>query len=234
MTKAHLSPVFEAFLRQGAGMFVAARLAPTERGHAEAYHLFMAPAPGSVIVDLGCGSGQCGELLKEIDPSLEVINVVNDAGLIDYMNGKGRVCVNASFEDVPLPSKIADYVMCNEAIGHGDLDNVLQEAYRLLKTGGVMVIKDFSITDQEKEKLDLHAWRYQARQPSEFVAAAYRNGFSVQTLLHPPMYMRHWFDIIEAEESASESAALHDPKDLPLCMSLYRLVKGSLHGKSVN
>ena len=234
MMQEHLSPVFEAFLRNGAGMFVAARLAPTEQEHANVYYRFMSPAKGAVIVDLGCGSGQCGALLKEIDPSLEVINVVNDSALIDYMNGKGRLCVNASFEDVPLPSKIADFVLCNEAIGHGDLDKVFQEAHRLLKDGGVMVIKDFSITDTAKETLDLSSWQYQARQPSEFVAAAYRNGLSVQTLLHPPMYMRHWFDIMESEQSVVASAALHDPKDLPLCMSLYRLIKGPLHGKSVN
>ena len=221
-------------MRQGAGMFVAARLAPTEHEHAKRYHAFMSPKPDSVIIDLGSGSGECGALLKDIDPTLQVINVVNDEGLIDYMMSVGRLCLHASFDDVPLPGDMADYVMCNEAIGHGELDDVLKEASRLLKDGGVMVIKDFSITDNAKAKLDLHAWNYQARQPHEFVAAAYRNGLSVETLLHPPMYMRHWFDIIEAEPNAEASASLHDPKDLPLCMSLYRLVKGPLHGNSVN
>lgn len=232
MTK--MKPVFDAFIRNGAGMFIATRLAPSERDHAQLYYEFMRPTNGSVVVDLGCGTGECGALLQEIDPSLTVVNVVNDGALIAYMRNLGRLCVESSFEKTPLDDEVADFVMINEAIGHGDLDAVLSEAWRLLKDGGVVTIKDFSITDQTKFNLPLSGWSYKARQPAEFVSAAYRNGFSVDALIHPPMYMKHWYEIMDADDAANASALIHDPRQLPLCTALYRLVKGNLNGRRVD
>lgn len=229
-----LSAVFSAFMENGANMFIATRLAPTEREHVALYYDFMRPKPYSIVVDLGCGSGECGALLQGLDPTLQVVNVVNDPGLIAYMTANKRLCVQASFEKTPLPDRCADNVMFNESIGYGDLDAVFAEANRLLKDGGVVTIKDFTVIDPTESHVFLENWSYTIRQPSEFIAAAYRNGFSVEAMIHPPSYTKHWFEIMAKSEEARESALRHDPKDLPLCTVLYRLVKGKLNGCSAD
>lgn len=229
-----LADVFRAFIKNGANMFIATRLAPTEEEHIQQYYGFMRPKPNAVVVDLGCGTGECGALLQKIDPSLLVINVVNDDALIEYMTNLRRVCVNASFESTPLPSGCADNVMFNESIGYGDLDAVFKEAGRLLKDGGVVTIKDFTVIDPASPNVFLENWSYTIRQPSEYIEAAYRNGFSVEAMIHPPSYTKHWFEIMEKSEEAKESALRHDPKNLPLCTVLYRLVKGHLSGRSAD
>jgi len=232
--KSLLSAVFDAFLRNGAGLFIATRLAPTEQEHMAQYYSFMQPQPHSVIVDLGCGSGEAGALLQNIDPTLKVINVVNDPALIDYMINAKRICVNASFENTPLPDACADYVMFNESIGYGDLDAVFKEANRLLRDGGVVTIKDFTVINPSESKVFLENWSYTIRQPNEFITAAYKNGFSVQAMIHPVSYTKHWFDIMAQSDEARESALQHDPRNLPLCTVLYRLIKGKLNGCSAD
>ena len=44
-------PVYEEFMANGHNMFIATRLGRTEKQHAAAYYNFMAPQPGSVIVN---------------------------------------------------------------------------------------------------------------------------------------------------------------------------------------
>jgi SAM-dependent methyltransferase len=229
-----LGGVFKEFMQNGANMFIATRLAPTEQEHMNQYYKFMQPRPYSVIVDLGCGSGEAGALLQNIDPTLQVINVVNDPALINYMISVRRICINASFEKTPLPNACADYVMFNESIGHGDLDEVFQEAHRLLKDKGVVTIKDFTVINPSETKVVLENWGYTIRQPNEFIAAAYRNGFSVETMTHPPSYTKHWHDIMAKSNVAREDALQHDPQHLPLCTVLYRLIKGNLNECSAN
>ena len=221
-------------MENGANMFIATRLGATEQEHMKQYYNFMQPRPYSVIVDLGCGSGEAGALLQDIDPTLQVINVVNDPALIDYMTSVRRICIDASFEKTSLPNACADYVMFNESIGYGDLDMVFQEAHRLLKDKGVVTIKDFTVINPAESKVFLENWSYTIRQPNEFIAAAYRNGFSVEAMIHPPSYTKHWYDIMAKSEAARESALQHDPQNLPLCTVLYRLIKGTLNGCSAN
>jgi ubiquinone/menaquinone biosynthesis C-methylase UbiE len=229
-----LSSVFKAFMANNCNLFNATRLAPTEKEHVEKYYKFMCPPKNSLIVDLGCGSGEYGHLFQMIDSSLRIINVVNDNALINLMQSLGRVCVNASFEKTGLESETADIVMFNESIGHGDIDALLKEAYRLLKPNGILTIKDFSIITPKSKSIYLDSWGYAIHQPPLYLAAAYHNGFSVEKLEHPPLYTKHWFDIIEKSKEAKKSALLHDPKNLPLCTVLYKFKKGNLNGESVD
>ena len=124
-----LGPIFSEFLHRGYKLFNAARIAPTEKEHARAYYEFMAPQSNSFIVDMGAGTGECGVLLQELDPSLEILNVVNDPALIKLMQNLQLDCLYASFEDTSIPAQTADVVMFNESIGHGDLDKALAEEY---------------------------------------------------------------------------------------------------------
>jgi SAM-dependent methyltransferase len=226
-----LGAVFDEFVKHGAQMFVGMRLAPTEEEHAVAYYGFMVPKPEAIIVDLGCGIGGCGYYLQQIDPSLRIINVVNEPALIAYMQQAGRECVEASYEKTGLPDAIADNVMFNESIGYGDLDAVLAEASRLLKPGGTLTIKDFSPLDQTKEEVEFDEWDYRSKRPDLVLAAAYKQGLHVEIVCHSHAYMDHW-DTLMGDNPDVKRVLGDDPKLLPICQTLYKFVKGNLRGRA--
>ena len=226
--------VFDAFIDNGAYMFNATRLAPTEHEHIQLYYEFMQPKNNDVIVDMGCGSGEYGYKLNEIDSSLRVINITNDDKMIAFMKNANRECIHTSYENTTLADNSADIVMFNESIGHIGLLAIFPEISRILKNKGLLVIKDFSITHPYKTTIDLDAWNYTIRQPVELIHVAAQFGFSVESLIHPPIYIKHWYDLMNNNNIIKQSALQHDPKELPLCTSLYRFIKGGLNGQSVD
>ena len=82
---------------------------------------------GEVFLDLGCGD-------KFLQGEVESLGLlyrgfdINDCNLIN--------------EPVPMDDGFADYVVCYSLIEHlGDPDNLLREAFRILKPGGVFLIE---------------------------------------------------------------------------------------------
>lgn len=229
-----LGSVFDHFMENGAYLFNATRLAPTEEEHCKLYYEFVGPASGATIVDLGCGIGEVGAWFKKFDPTLQVVNVVNDENLIAKMLEMDRACLLSSMDETDLPDGIADNVTFNESIGYVTLEAAFKEAARLLRSGGVMTIKDFTIVNPATSRIHLDNWDYTIRQPEDYIREATKAGFSVQALVHPPMFTKHWYDIMDKSEVARESAMRHDPAKLPLCTVLYRFVKGELNGRSLD
>ena len=122
--------------------------------------LIQAPQMGDAdkercIVDLGSGyGGAARQLCKNSKVKVEAINVssVENARHRDLNLAAGldqQIHVhNASFEAVPLGDESADVVWSQDAILHsGDRQQVMKEAARLLKPGGVMVMTDPMASD---------------------------------------------------------------------------------------
>jgi SAM-dependent methyltransferase len=229
-----LGSVFDHFMENGAFLFNATRLAPSEQEHCRLYYDFVQPASGAFIVDLGCGVGEVGAWFQHFDPTLSVLNVVNDPALIQQMEFWGRRCMNKSMDSTGLPDGVADNVMFNESIGYVPLEAAFSEASRILRPGGVLTIKDFSIIDPKKKSIHLGDWDYSIRQPEDYIRIASAAGLSIQALLHPPVFTKHWYDIMDKSDVARESAMQHNPAELPLCTVLYRFVKGELNGRSAD
>ena len=228
--KPQLGPVFSEFLERGNRLLNAALLAPTEKDHVRTYYNFMRPESNSRIVDLGCGTGHYGVMLQEIDPSLEIDNVVNDMALVQWMDDEGIPCFYSSFESTPLPSECADVVMFNEAIGHGDLGKCFDEAFRLLKTNGILTMKDFTTVDLSQEVLSFDSWGYKVYRQDIMISVAYQHGFNLVEVKHPKMYTKEWFEIVE--KHLVEYVSTYDKENMPLCSVLYTVVKGNLNGRS--
>ena len=105
---------------------------------------------GCRIVDLGSGYGGAARYLcRHPGVQVDAINISRvensrhrslnlEAGLQE------RITVHdASFEAVPLPDGCADVVWSQDAILHsGDRQQVMREAARVLRPGGVMVMTD--------------------------------------------------------------------------------------------
>ena len=110
-----------------------------------------APAPGEIVVDLGSGRGM------DVIKAARLVGPQGHAYGIDFtpdmvsqaeVNRQKLNIINASFlQDqifaVDLPEKSVDVVISNCVINHApDKGAVFAEIFRLLKTGGRMVVSD--------------------------------------------------------------------------------------------
>ena len=225
-------PVYEEFMGNGHNMFIATRLGRTEKQHAATYYNFMAPQSGSVIVDMGSGIGEHGAYFSAFDPTLVVINIVNDETLIEKMISLGRHCIHTSYTDTKLPDESVDIVMFNESLGYEPLADSFKEAFRILRPNGEVVIKDFSITDPKLSSFKLDKWGYSIRKDYDIIKAAEDNGLSFLMLFHPVFYMQHLDELSANNEHAKASNEQHPTSDLPLCTSLIKFKKGTLNGRA--
>ena len=105
-------------------------------------------SPESTVVDFGSGyGGAARRLAKELGVRVEAINIsAVENSRHRQLNQSAKLqdqirVHDASFEDVPLAASCADVVWSQDAILHsGNRQQVLQEAARLLKPGGVFVL----------------------------------------------------------------------------------------------
>ena len=110
----------------------------------------LAPWPGRVLLDLGCGSGLW---LPRYQDAAEVIGVEPDASLLDLARdrpGQAQV-LHGSAEHIPLPDESVDVVHARFAyfFPYAEFDPTpgLVEVRRVLKPGGKLVVID---NDTEK------------------------------------------------------------------------------------
>lgn len=113
------------------------------------------PKESYCVVDLGSGyGGAARHLCNSLKVRVEAINIsaVENARHRELNRAAGlddQIKVHdASFEAVPLEDACADVVWSQDAILHsGDRQQVMKEAARLLKPGGVMVMTDPMASD---------------------------------------------------------------------------------------
>lgn len=228
MIQPKLPEVFEKITSKGGTLFCASFLAPTERENCEVYYKFMKPNAHAKIADLGCGIGGWGDHLISIDPTLKIMNIVDDERLTSYMVYQNKNCIKASFDNTPIPDKYCDNVMFNESIGHGHLPKVLKEAARILKDGGVLTIKDFCPVDSRVTAFGIPNWGYTCWRSDIVISSAYMAGFTLDETRHPKMHMQQWFNVMGDEGGPKKLLGVKD-NTMPVRQILYRFVKGDLN-----
>lgn len=102
---------------------------------------------GKTVVDLGCGSGknlipliQRGAQVIGIDLSPELIELAR-ARLAEAALRRADLCVASAYE-TNLPEGVADVVLCAAILHHLELGRAKQEILRILRPGGLLVIKE--------------------------------------------------------------------------------------------
>jgi 2-polyprenyl-6-hydroxyphenyl methylase/3-demethylubiquinone-9 3-methyltransferase len=110
-----------------------------------AEHVPPAPGPGAVLVDLACGGG----LMAPHVQRLGYRHVGVDIGLAGLRTARehGVTVVRGSVLAVPLADGCADVVTAGEILEHvEDPGQVLAEAARLLRPGGLLVLDSIAAT----------------------------------------------------------------------------------------
>lgn len=126
--------------------------------------------PGECVLDLGSGGGiDCFMAAKVVGPNGHVIGVDVTPAMIDLAtkNKTEMGITNVEFrlgniEELPVESNIVDLVLSNCVIDISpDKDAVFQEAFRVLKSGGRIVISDTvllgEMPDQLRANIDIWA-----------------------------------------------------------------------------
>ncbi len=95
------------------------------------------------ILDAGCGTGL---LLKKISPFGQVYGVDNHQEAIALSRKRGLKNVRlASVSSLPFKPETFDLITCIDVLYHKDISSdrkVLKEFYRVLKPGGVLILKN--------------------------------------------------------------------------------------------
>ncbi len=92
------------------------------------------------VLDIGCGRGHFGLLLKSLGKNYTGVDIPKNAGIC---NERGLEAYSANIEQEKLPLKNAsfDMVLCLEVIEHlNDMNLLLSEVMRVLKKDGIFIV----------------------------------------------------------------------------------------------
>ena len=165
--------------------------------------------PGETVLDLGSGGGidvllsarRVGPTGKAygLDMTDEMLELARDnqrkAGVKNVEFLKGEI------EDIPLPDNSVDVIISNCVINlSADKDQVLKEAFRVLKPGGRFAVSDIVVRGEVPREIrrNVELWigcMAGALEESEYLAKLKRAGFDVVTIEPTRVYY-----VVEARE----------------------------------
>ena len=120
----------------------------------------VAPRPGSVVADVGAGSGFMVELFSEqVGPQGKVYAVDINPKLLALIaerargNGRGNIeTILASDDDTRLPASSIDLIFICDTYHHFEHpEQNLRSLYQALRPGGEMVVVDFRRAENETD-----------------------------------------------------------------------------------
>jgi SAM-dependent methyltransferase len=98
-----------------------------------------APAPGALLLEVGCGSGEFLAGMRE--RGWKTLGVDVDPGAVEAARSRGLDVKRGGLSRLELPSDLADAVVLSHVIEHvHDPIGLLVECGRVLKPGGLLVV----------------------------------------------------------------------------------------------
>lgn len=112
----------------------------------DALTVLLPPLDGCTVLDLGCGTGRTAMTLLDRGAK-RVVGVDRSRPMLRRAVGDGRPSarwLQADAAAIPLAGGVVDVVVCGLMLGHvADLQGPIDEAMRVLRPGGALVISDF-------------------------------------------------------------------------------------------
>ncbi|NMM61887.1 class I SAM-dependent methyltransferase [Clostridium sp. P21] len=101
------------------------------------------------LVDVGCGTGNSIELLSKEFPERKYVGIDLAENMIAVANKKaikGAEFLVGDAENLPFEEGQFDTLICKESFHHyPNVENFFKSAYKVLKTGGRLIILDMTI-----------------------------------------------------------------------------------------
>jgi SAM-dependent methyltransferase len=187
----------QEYLKHGLTLFQYGLFAENEEEHVRRFCELTRPA--GVVVDMGAGIGTMGRLLQQACPQVtHVINVTNSPTQAQILRDAGDTVCLCDFHHVSaVPAGAADFVMFNESFGYGDPEALMAESARLLRPGGVLVIKDFSVNRRLLDTVDLPGWEYHVYPQHRILLAAAKAGLRCVLVVHPTITTKKWAEFLQ-------------------------------------
>lgn len=197
------------YLTHGLTLFQYGLFAETEEEHVRRFCELTQPQ--GVVVDMGAGVGAMGRMIQQLRPEVtSVINVTNSltqARIIKDASGSVCLCDFHHVEEVPAGA--ADFVMFNESFGYGNPEELMSESARLLRYGGRLVVKDFSVNRRLLETVELPGWEYHIYPQHRILHAAAKAGLRCVMVVHPSINTKKWAEFLQK----SRMVAWHGDQD---------------------
>lgn len=169
-------------MQRGVYLLQAHRFAGSEMEHATRLLRWADPKPGADIIDLGSGTGSLAAAWLEVRPDLQFTLVNINRFQLD-MSPEACHTILCDMESVPAYGSSFDMVLACFSIGHADAEAVMQEASRLLRTGGILFIYD--MLPNHKKAADLLALDYELHTRENMERWAAQSDFSADFYMEP-------------------------------------------------
>lgn len=167
---------------------------------------------GSVAVDLGCGTGEVLERMLCV--AGEVIGVDGSARMLDlarrrFGDAVDRVSLRiGDLEHLPLRDCEADFIAICMVLHHlASPQAALEEARRVLRPGGRVVVADFDRHENESMRVT-YGDRWLGFSEETLCAALQKAGFSLVATERVPVEKGLFIHFIQAEFAAASSSEL--------------------------
>lgn len=140
----------------------------------------LSPLPGHIVADVGCGPGfHTSELADQVGAAGTVIGIDRSDEMIEMARARNATRPNVEFRPgdatrLPLPDTTVDGLVAVQVLEYvGDTATAVEEAYRVLKPQGRLVILDidwatvsWQSDDPERMSRVLAAWDQHLAHPS--------------------------------------------------------------------
>jgi len=145
------------------------------------------------ILSVGEGQGHLAKALKKKGVLVDAVDISQEN--IKSAAKKGIVVKKANATELPFDSDSYDAVVFNESIGGMPVSDVLEEARRCLKPGGVIIIVTYDNDQNRLEESDSHT--------------AY-SSFELGSFLEAASYTNIYIDSVDLKEAKSRKALSFD------------------------